>query len=471
MRTYSIKFKITCWYTAIMIVIFGVILGGIFAASEYYGESCVKAELQDEMKDLEEELLNVSEPFSISDLLTFYDDGVMLSIYGEDFSLIYGVLPDGFPEQTAFEENSMRKIRAAEEQQGHWFLSDRKITIGDGTVVWIRGIYSYSGIVWMSERITSLLIWVFPSLILIMAFVGYRMIQRSLRPLQAMMQTANQVIASGDLTTQLPLPKTRDEFYDLTVTFNRMFEVLRENSCRERQFSSDAAHELRTPASVLLSHCEYCLEELDVSGEVKEELQLIRNKAMQMSELVSDLLILSRAENQKLQPNLESVDLSMLAESVSEEMEEKAAVRGIRISVVNKLKKSQVMTDMGLLVRVFMNLINNAITYGKENGFVQIQMYEEAGGICISFQDNGIGIPKESLDKIWDRFYQVDPSHADPGNFGLGLSMVKQIVECQGGWIRAESVVGEGTTFTVWLPQGEDCAGFSLTETGNGIII
>lgn len=450
MNIHSIKFKITCWYTGILILVFGMTLGGAFAAAEYYGESNVKEELQDEIEDLEEDMLRYPDYFPEKDLISYYDDGVMLSIYDKDFRLLNGVVPDQFPENIGFEENHMRKINIEEE---YWFLNDKKIHMKDGTVIWIRGIHSYSPIVWIAERMIFLVSILFPILLLITVLMGYYMIQHSLRPLHTIISTANEITSSGETNMQLPLPAARDEFYELTVTFNRMFDTLHENFCREQQFSSDAAHELRTPVSVLLSHCEYCLEELELSGEVREELLLIQKKALQMSELVSELLLLSRTEKQSFSPDIEEVNLSMLAESVAEELEDKAAEKGIRIEIRDSLKNPLILADMGMIARVFINLIGNGISYGRENGFLQVCLYEKENEIFMEFRDNGIGIPKEALDKIWDRFYQVEPSHSSSGSFGLGLSMVKQIVGCHGGWIGVESTVGEGSVFSVRLPR------------------
>ncbi len=449
MNIHSIKFKIICWYTTILILVFAIVLGGSFIAAEYYGESNVKSELQDEIKDLQEDVLRYPDYFPREDLLSYYDDGVMLSLYDEDQDLINGVVPDDFPENIGFEENHMRKIHVGEE---NWYLDDKQIKMQDGTIIWVRGIHSYSPIVWMTERMIILFCILFPVLMLAAVFLGYHMIQRSLRPLQQIITTANEISDSGDINAQLPLPAVRDEFYDLTLTFNHMFKTLQETFHRERQFSSDAAHELRTPVSILLSHCEYCLEELDLTAEAREELEIIRKKALQMSELVGALLDLSRTEDHSMHPVLENIDLPMLAESVAEELEEKAAAKKIHLEVVSFMKSPFILADMGMMARLFINLMENGISYGKENGYVHVQLYSKDSDVCIRIKDNGIGIPEDALDKIWDRFYQVDLSHSESPGFGLGLPMVRQIVACHDGKIRVESQVGKGTVFTVVLP-------------------
>lgn len=453
MKIHSIKFKITCWYTCIIVLVFSIVWGGAFAYSEYYGEDSIKAEVLDEIKDLQEDMMRYPDYFPDRDLMSFYDDGIMLSIYDTDFELINGILPDGFPTGVRFENGSVQKVQVGED---NWFFSDKKTEMPDGSEIWIRGIHSYSPIVMMVRRLTTLLCIMLPLLIVFTAFVGYRMIHRCLSPIRTITQTANEITSSSSLSKRLPMQKTKDEFYGLCSTINQMFDNLEQTFQRESQFSSDAAHELRTPVAVILSHCEYCLEEVELTEEARAEIKIIQKKAMQMSELVSQLLTISRAEKLLQRPDFDEVDLSILAESVTEELEEKATVKNIRLEVVDHLDNPVIWADMSLITRMFINLIDNAIIYGKEDGFVKIYMDEEKSGVSIRFQDNGVGIPENALDKIWDRFYQVDTSRSMSQGFGLGLFMVKYIVECHRGTVKVSSRLSEGTEFIVRLPRVQE---------------
>lgn len=380
MKIHSIKFKITCWYTCIIVLVFSIVWGGAFAYSEYYGEDSIKAEVLDEIKDLQEDMMRYPDYFPDRDLMSFYDDGIMLSIYDTDFELINGILPDGFPTGVRFENGSVQKVQVGED---NWFFSDKKTEMPDGSEIWIRGIHSYSPIVMMVRRLTTLLCIMLPLLIVFTAFVGYRMIHRCLSPIRTITQTANEITSSSSLSKRLPMQKTKDEFYGLCSTINQMFDNLEQTFQRESQFSSDAAHELRTPVAVILSHCEYCLEEVELTEEARAEIKIIQKKAMQMSELVSQLLTISRAEKLLQRPDFDEVDLSILAESVTEELEEKATVKNIRLEVVDHLDNPVIWADMSLITRMFINLIDNAIIYGKEDGFVKIYMDEEKSGVSI----------------------------------------------------------------------------------------
>lgn len=450
MKIHSIKFKITCWYTLIILLVFSFVLGTVLILSEDYNENSIHEELLDELEDLQEEIMDYPEQFPQENMVHYYDDGIMLSIYDENCRFVNGVLPDSFPMSVPFLENKLQKL---ENEEDYWYFLDQKMTLPDGSSIWIRGIYSYNTMALMFHRLIRLICILFPALILITALVGYRMIRRSLQPISAITSTANEIIASSDLSHRLPDPKAQDEFYQLTKTINQLFDHIQQQFSREQQFTSDAAHELRTPIAVILSHCEYCLEELDLSGEAREELLIIQKKIFQMSDLVSNLLTIARAENNRYQPVFEKVELPMLAETVIEELSEKAAARNIQLELHTHpgLSSLTIDGDMEMLTRLLINLIDNAISYGRDNGFVNISIHQQEEQVCIEVKDNGIGIPADKLDKIWDRFYQVDQSHSTSG-FGLGLFMVKYIVSCHKGKITVNSISGKGSTFTVLLP-------------------
>ncbi|HIZ22549.1 MAG TPA: HAMP domain-containing protein [Candidatus Blautia faecigallinarum] len=450
MKNKTIKFKITCLYTGIISVLLAIVTVFVFVSSENYGLDKVKAELVDEVKDLKEDIRRYPLYFPRENLLSYYDDGVMMSIYDGDKNFINGVIPDEFPSDTPFAEEEIRSVETSED---NWFILDGRITMENGEEYWIRGIHSYGPVVLMFQRLLFLSFTLFPAFILLTAFIGYRMIRRSLAPIQSMTKRAGEIATSGQLSLRLPEPKAQDEIYELCRTFNRMFARLEEQFTQEKQLSSDAAHELRTPLSLILSRCEYCLQELPMSPELSQELTAIRQKTLTLSSLVSRLLEIARAENGTYTPDFEEISLTFLAESVIEELEEKAKEKNICMECVCEQKDPMIQGDVEMLTRMFINLTDNAIAYGRENGTLTIRIQEYQQNMCIEFIDNGIGIPPESLPKIWNRFYQADKSRSLPDNFGLGLFLVKYIIEMHRGTITVESRLNEGTTFTIILPK------------------
>lgn len=450
MKNLTIKQKITFWYTGIIIVALGIVLGCSFFIAEKYSFNDIETELLDEVGDLEEDMKKYPDVFPDADLMAYYDDGVMLSIYSERGKLLNGVTPDDFPVDHPFEEEDV--VHKLENLGNHWFVYDRKIEKTDGEMLWIRGVHSYSSVALMVENLAMLSLILFPILIILTTFVGYRMISRALKPVSEMTETVNAIADSTDLSLRLRTPDSKDELAELSKTFNHMLEHLEEQFIHEKQFTSDAAHEIRTPVSVILSHCEYALENKNLSEKGREEVQIVYEKAMYLSDLVDALLMISRTEKKNYKLNKDTLDLSILAESVVEEMEADAAEKNIELKLVDHMNDPQFYGDMTLLVRLFSNLISNGIKYGNHGGYMNILLREEKGLVSIQFEDDGIGISREHLDRIWERFYQVDASRESRG-FGLGLFLVKRIVELHNGSIQVSSTKGKGTVFVVTLPR------------------
>ena len=246
---------------------------------------------------------------------------------------------------------------------------------------------------------------------------------------------------------------THDEFSYVSDAFNSMIAKLEKSFEKEKQFTSDAAHELRTPISVIQSHCEYCLDELKLTDSVREEIEIIYKKTPYSGQLVSQLLTISRTDKHRFKPQKEEEDLTLLIESDIEELQQKAAYKNISL-LFEYLPQNEsyiIQGDTMLLMRMIYNLIENAINYGIYGGCVWVNLIKNQENTDIIIKENGIGIEKEHLDKIWIRFYRVDKSRSAGEGFGLGLSMVRFIVDIHNGSIVVKSKPGYGTIFTVSL--------------------
>lgn len=206
------------------------------------------------------------------------------------------------------------------------------------------------------------------------------------------------------------------------------------------------------PVSVILSQCEYAMEQ-ENGPETTEALQSIHNQTERMSKMIGQLLLLSRSDQGFVKLNLEEVLISELVEVIAEDAREKAVKKNIRI-FTDIEEDIVIIGDETMLVRFFVNLISNAICYGKQDGWVKITLHKEGQQVTGSVEDNGIGIAQEEQEKVWRRFYQVDSSRTsnEDGNLGLGLSMVSWIAKAHGGNIKLESRLGEGSIFRFSLP-------------------
>lgn len=236
----------------------------------------------------------------------------------------------------------------------------------------------------------------------------------------------------------------------VVARFSDITELRRYERSR-REFVANVSHELKTPIAVLKSLLETLYEE-----EEREEKRAFLEKALKrvedMRKLVEDLLILTRLESGEERLKRESVDLRFLIEEVFELLESQARERGVRL--YNRVQGGfKVKGDWDKLFLLFKNLVDNAIKYNRLEGSVEVRACQKDSSAVIEVSDTGLGIPKEHLPFIFERFYRVEPSRSrEMGGTGLGLSIVKHICLSHGGRVQVESREGEGSTFRVYLP-------------------
>lgn len=277
-------------------------------------------------------------------------------------------------------------------------------------------------------------------------------VKKAFLPINNIIKTANEISSQNDVKKRIEInPEAKqDELHNLSVTLNHMLDKIENLINQEKQFTSDASHELRTPISVILAQGEYLLDIADNDKE-KELAKNIVDKANQVSKLVSRLLLLARIDQDRQKFKKEKVDVGLLVDIAIDSVKELAEEKNIEI-LTNIPEDIMVRADEALLLSAVTNLISNGIKYGKERGRVVISASKLTGGIKIIVADNGIGIKKEHLDKIWGRFYRIDDVRNDEyGSNGLGLSVVKSIVRLHGGEITVKSEPGKGTEFTILL--------------------
>ena len=284
------------------------------------------------------------------------------------------------------------------------------------------------------------------------ALGGYFIVRRSFRPADRAVEAAGQIVTSNDLSKRIGLGNGDDEIHSMTKAFDAMLDRLEEAFRKEKQFTSDASHELRTPLSVIKAECEYASKHVDDPEKMRQALSSIDRQAGRMTSLVSELLSLARADKGTLSPKYEDFCLSELGEMVLDSFEEEAEKKGLKL--IAKCEDGLcVQADQGMVTRVLINLISNAVQYTGQGGWVMLRTERDGDWALISVEDNGIGIDEANLERIWDRFFQVDPSRSSSSSgAGLGLPIVKAIIEAHKGSVSVESQPGKGSTFTVRIP-------------------
>lgn len=448
----SIKLRITLWFSIFMMATAAISLAFLFSVGEMGAQRDSAQQLKSAVEKSFQEIEYEDGALEIDEDLDVYKDGVYISVYDDAGHFLYGRIPYEFPTDTDISSEEIIKVT---NDAGTWYVFDHVQIYSDYGKVHVRGIASAASTqsaFSILHRLTAILL---PVLVVISALGGYFLACRAFRPVKQITETAENISQSGDLALRIQLPPGKDEIHALANTFDGMFDRLQAAFEAEKQFTSDAAHELRTPTSVILSQCEYALENATTVEETKEALTAVQQQAEKMARLISQLLTLARADSgtQKLQ--MELVNLSELTEIVCQQQQEYAATKQITIAT-NIQPDILFRGDETMLMRLWMNLMENGIHYGKENGHLTVSLFKEENRIVGSVADDGIGIAPEHLDRIWQRFYQVDTVR-DPNrdSTGLGLSMVKWIVQAHGGSIFVKSALDEGSTFTFAFPVGE----------------
>lgn len=271
------------------------------------------------------------------------------------------------------------------------------------------------------------------------------------KPLR-LIQNAARDVASGDFSVQIPPQRKdgkKDEFEVIYEDFNSMVSELSSVEMLKRDFISNVSHELKSPLAVIQSYATTLQSNTLTEGERQEYAEKIVEASKRLSVLVSNILQMSRLENQKVSPKKHPFNLSEQICRCALTFEPVWSEKNISIEF--DLDQNIILnTDEEMLDIVWNNLLSNALKFTEPQGKVMVNAKIQNGDVIVTVQDSGCGISPNSIEHIFDKFYQEDTSHATEGN-GLGLALVKQTILLLGGVITVDSAVGIGTRFTVVL--------------------
>jgi two-component system OmpR family sensor kinase len=279
---------------------------------------------------------------------------------------------------------------------------------------------------------------------------GSWLVRRALRPIGDISATAAR-IAQGDLSQRIALDETAGELGVLAGVLNDSFSRLEAAFARQVRFTGDAAHELRTPVTVILTHAQNGLAARGGTEEQREAFAACQRAAQRMRGLIESLLQLARLDAGQGALARVRVDLADVARGGAEFIYPLAVEGGIALHV--ELGPAGCLGDPRCLDQVVTNLLANALHYNRRGGEVRVRTRTEGGWAILSVADTGVGIAAEHLPHIFERFYRADAARTSAaGRTGLGLAIARAVVDAHGGSIHVESAVGQGTTFEVRLP-------------------
>lgn len=267
------------------------------------------------------------------------------------------------------------------------------------------------------------------------------------------MAEATKKVSEGDFSVYVPAVHTADklDYLDVMIMdFNKMVEELGSIETLKTDFVSNVSHEMKTPIAIMKNYAELLSAERLDDGRRKEYAGAVENAATRLSELISNILRLNKLESRKIMPEMESYDICrQLCECILQ-FEDIWEGKGIELETEIE-DAAMVKADASLMELVWNNLIGNALKFTEPGGSVTVSQTSDADSICISVSDTGCGMSRESMEHIFDKFYQGDTSHSKEGN-GLGLALVKRVLELMDGSIQVVSEERKGSTFTVTLP-------------------
>ena len=418
----------------IVILLTSIILGTFFV-SDSVVESSGKKKLIEEVT----EISNGKENF------TAFEDGVTLSLYDKDGNLIAGSIPKNFDVR----DFSLGVVTYYTDSNNNKYMY---YDIETNSEKFANGKY-VRGIVQISSGQTSwylpfAIIAGSPIIILIITYGGYLIIRSSLKPVREMIETAETISNSADLSKRITIEDGKDEVHKLALVFNEMLESLERASMRERQFSSDVSHELRTPISVIVAESEYGTKYIDTVGEAKESFAVIKRQSKRMTTMINQILEMARLDN-RLEIPKETFNLSSCLEKTLEDYKKLFVSKNIQL-ISNIEENITVFGNRVLLMRLIDNLISNALKYANSKIWISIA---KRNNIIIEVSDDGRGIADDEKAYIWDRFYKVDKSRSisEDNSSGLGLPISKKIVELHGGKIVALDNKPQGAKFVINL--------------------
>lgn len=439
----SVKMQLTLWYAVLIVLMCAFALYVLFALSHRaqmeHAERTLCSSSVIILDEMETEHGMIEIDADIDDVPNVY-----AALFNMDGGLVYGRRRVGLP----FEEGVMREAK----EGGHsWMILDTLVDVPDHAPLWLRLHMSADLMTDVGQTILRQVAWVLPLMGLMALLGGYMLSRRALLPVRDMTRTAASIVDGNALADRRALSRYEsggDELHALANTLEDMLKRLEISFERERQFTSDAAHELRTPLNALRVQGEYALSCPD--GEEKNEaIARMLDKSEEMRQLIDHLLIIARLDAGQI-PLEDEIPLHELLDEIAQDMEPLAQERGIRIHT--DLEAATVQGHRALLTRAAVNLVDNAIRYGRENGEIWISLAHEAGHGIIQVRDNGEGILSDALEHVFERFWRGDQARTTPGT-GIGLAMVYSAAKAHGGSASAESRPGEGSCFKIVIPS------------------
>ncbi len=456
---HSLRWRLTGWY---MLLLGSVLL--IFSLSTYLA---VQKLLLDNFDDvLSQQAAVIAQTIDVTNGTPTLTDDVQLAAHrdSEHFTRLYRAdgtlvldhngIAEGAPELSEALNGALRGQRQFTElqvRQRPMRIATYPIMQNDRIVGALQVGVALEDVDDTLRALRKVLLTLTPAMLLLASGGGLFLANRALAPIDRITRVAQRINAEN-LSGRIGTTGLDDEVGRLARTFDAMLERLDAAFAQQRQFTADASHELRTPLTAIIGQIDVALKRPRSPESYCATLAAVREQAQRLARLAGDLLFLARADAQPVTANIERIDLGALLPAIVAQVEPLAAARQQTIALA-PLPPLSVKGQEDHLIRLLLNLLDNALRYTPSGGQITLGAIAKGASVAIRVGDTGPGIAPEQLPRLFDRFYRVDSGrNRAQGGSGLGLAIAQSIAQAHGGQIRVESVVGQGSTFTVLLP-------------------
>jgi two-component system OmpR family sensor kinase len=472
----SVRIRLTLWYTAVMTLVLVVLAGATYLVlrQEIVRRADAQAiELADSfLSTVDAEMGDATKPDSV-------DEGIAAAISEHRFRDVVFVVFDPQGDLLGVSASYRQPGRSTDPSREMLASVLRPLLLTSGMFRTVhlggRQYRSYARHFSVAQQAATLIVLqslyhqnefletlagtfgiVIPLTIVLAGAGGYLLARRSLWPVVAMSAQASR-IGAENLYQRLEVENPLDELGQLAGSFNELLDRLNRSFERQKRFVADASHELRTPVAILCGEADVTLAQANrTEQEYREALQILGEEARRLKHIVEDLFTLARADAGQHPLAVSDFYLDELAAECSKNVRTLASAKNISVSCESQ-QELPIRADEGLLRRMLLNLLDNAIKYTAEGGSVSLRCGSENGRYRLSFEDSGPGIPTDLQSRIFERFFRADKARSrresDGGGAGLGLAIAAWIAEAHGGKVELTRSTSTGSVFTVFLPK------------------
>ena len=476
----SMRAQLTLWYTGVLALVLMIFAVSIYlylaraarartdqslVDTAHYLVSNFKAETEDENLSGAEAALEVTRDFQFSDTqaVILDDSGRMLAASPPPFA---AQVKNNWPQAESLPQ-SMAGLLEESRQRGRGFAtlpnqsaairayaSSIKSKGNSYTLIIAQSLYEQNQALEQARRSFYIAV---PLALIFASLGGYLLARKSLAPVVAMGARAARIGASN-LGERLPVINERSEIGRLAQTFNELLARLDLSFEQQRRFMADASHELRTPVAIVCGESEVALSQsLRSAEEYRVSLSIMHDEGRRLTRIVEDLFMLARADAGQYQPDFKPFYIDETVGECVRALRSLAAKQGQEFNYTHPQDEMLFRGDEGLVRRMVLNLLDNAIKYTPPGGRIDVELDRQESNYRIIISDTGTGIPPEAQQHIFERFYRVDKARSRNGDHkgsgaGLGLSIAAWIAELHGGSIKLVSSNSRGSTFIISLP-------------------